>query len=81
MLFNLGLLYEKTSNDRESIAAFQKLADMKDTGGHLGMARILEKQGNHVEAEKKYKEILSIDNIDPATRQLANERLQAIGNR
>lgn len=79
VLFNLGLMYEKTSNDRESIAVFQKLADMKDTGGYLGMARILEKQGNHVEAEKKYKEILSIDNIDPAIKQLANERLQAIG--
>jgi tetratricopeptide (TPR) repeat protein len=81
MLFNLGLLYENTSNYRESLAVFQRLADMKDTGGHLGVARILEKQGNRVEAEKKYKEILPMDNIDPAVRQLANERLQTIGNR
>jgi tetratricopeptide (TPR) repeat protein len=81
VLFNLGLLYEKTSNYKESLAAFQKLTDMKDTGGYLGMARILEKQGNRSEAEKIYKEILSMDNIDPATRQLANERLQVIGNR
>jgi tetratricopeptide (TPR) repeat protein len=81
MLFNLGLLYENTSNYRESLIAFQRLADMKDTGGYLGVARIFEKQGNRVEAEKKYKEILSMDNIDPAVRQLANERLQVIGNR
>jgi Flp pilus assembly protein TadD len=81
VLFNLGLLYEKTANYRESLAAFQRLADMKDTGGHLGVARVLEKQGNRVEAEKRYKEILSMDNVDPATRQLANERLQVISNR
>jgi Flp pilus assembly protein TadD len=81
VLFNLGLLYEKTSNYRESLTAFQKLADMKDTGGYLGVARIHEKQGNRAEAEKIYKEILSIDNIDPATRQLASERLQVISNR
>jgi tetratricopeptide (TPR) repeat protein len=81
VLFNLGLLYEKTSNYKESLAAFQKLADMKDAGGHLGIARVLEKQGNRSEAEKIYKEILSMDNIDSATRQVANERLQVIGNR
>jgi len=81
VLFNLGLLYEKTSNYKESLAAFQRLADMKDAGGYLGMARILEKQGNRSEAEKIYKELLSLDSIDPATRQLANERLQVIGNR
>jgi tetratricopeptide (TPR) repeat protein len=81
VLFNLGLLYEKTSNYRESLAAFQRLTDMKDTGGYLGVARVLEKQGNRVEAEKRYKEILSMDNIDPAIRQLVNERLQIIGNR
>jgi tetratricopeptide (TPR) repeat protein len=81
VLFNLGLLYEKTSSYKESLAAFQRLADMKDAEGYLGMARILEKQGNRSEAEKIYKELLSMDNIDPATRQLANERLQIIGNR
>ena len=81
VLFNLGLLYEKTSNYRESLVAFQRLADMKDTAGYLGVARILEKQGNRVEAEKKYKEILSMDNIDLSAKQLASERLQVIGTR
>jgi tetratricopeptide (TPR) repeat protein len=81
VLFNLGLLYEKTSNYPESLTAFQRLADMQDPGGYLGMARILEKQGNRAEAEKIYKEILSMDNVDPATRQMASERLQAIGSR
>ena len=81
VLFNLGLLYEKTSNYRESLVAFQRLADMKDTAGYLGVARILEKQGNRVEAEKKYKEILSMDNIDLSAKQLAGERLQVIGTR
>jgi predicted Zn-dependent protease len=81
VLFNLGLLYEKASNFQESLTAFQRLADMKEAGGYLGVARILEKQGNRTEAEKIYKEILSIDNIDPTTKQLASERLQVIGNR
>jgi tetratricopeptide (TPR) repeat protein len=80
VLFNLGLLYEKTSNYRESLAAFQRLTDIKDIGGYLGGRRILKKKRNRGEAEKKYREILSIDNVDPAARQLANERLQVIGN-
>jgi predicted Zn-dependent protease len=81
VLFNLGLLYEKTSNYRESLTAFQRLAAMKDAEGYLGMARVLEKQGNRAEAEKTYREILSTESLGPAARQLASERLQVIGNR
>ncbi len=76
VLFNLGLLYEKQANYPESFAIFQRLADMKDPEGYLGTARVLEKQGKRAEAEKIYNNILWMDNIDPAIKQLASERLQ-----
>ena len=81
VLFNLGLLYERISNYEESLAVFRKLAELKDISGNLGLARIAEKQGNVMEAEKNYREILSSNAADPATRKIANERLQAITNR
>ena len=77
ILFNLGLLYEKVAKYDEALPLFRRLADMNDIQGNLGMARIMEKQGNRAEAEKIYKEILRMDNADPATKQLASERLQA----
>lgn len=76
VLFNLGLLYEKVTKYDEALPLFRRLADMNDIQGNLGMARILEKQGKRAEAEKIYKEIIWMDNADPAIKQLANERLQ-----
>jgi tetratricopeptide (TPR) repeat protein len=81
VLFNLGLLYEKLTNFQEALNAFQKLADMKAIEGFVGMARVFEKQGKKPEAEKIYRDILWMDNVDPTTKQFASERLIAMGNR
>lgn len=81
VLLNLALLYEKLPNYQESFTHFQKLSEMKDIQGYLGMARVLEKQGKHFEAERLYRNMLTMDDADPQTRQFANERLLAISNR
>lgn len=81
VLFNLGLLYEKVAKYDEALPLFQRLADMREIQGNLGMARILEKQGKRTEAEKIYKEILRTDNADPVIKQMANERIKMIGDR
>jgi tetratricopeptide (TPR) repeat protein len=81
VLFNLGLLYEKIAKYAEALPLFQRLADMHEIQGNLGMARILEKQGKRTEAEKIYKEILRKDNADPVIKQMANERIKMIGDR
>jgi tetratricopeptide (TPR) repeat protein len=74
-------LYEKLTNFQEALNAFQKLADMKAIEGFVGMARVFEKQGKKPEAEKIYRDILWMDNVDPTTKQFASERLIAMGNR
>jgi Tfp pilus assembly protein PilF len=81
VLLNLALLYERLPNYQESLTHFQKLSEMKDIRGYLGMARVLEKQGKRLEAERVYRNILSMDDADSQTRQFANERLLAISNR
>jgi len=81
VLLNLALLYERLPNYQESFTHFQKLSGMKDIQGYLGMARVLEKQGKRIEAEKVYRNVLSMDDADPQTKQFANERILAISNR
>lgn len=81
VLLNLALLYERLPNYQESLAHFQKLSEMKDIRGNLGMARVLEKEGKRTEAEKIYRNILAMDDADPQTRQFANGRLLAISNK
>lgn len=81
VLLNLALLYERLPNYQESFTHFQKLSEMKDIQGYLGMARVLEKQGKRLEAERIYRNVLSMDDADPQTKQFANERLLAISNR
>jgi tetratricopeptide (TPR) repeat protein len=81
VLLNLALLYEKLPNYQESYAHFQKLSELKDIRGYLGMARVLEKQGKHFEAERIYRSVLAMDDADPSTKQFANGRLLAISNK
>lgn len=81
VLLNLALLYERLPNYQESLAHFQKLSEMKDIRGNLGMARVLEKQGKRAEAARLYRNILTMDDADPQTRQFANERILAIGDK
>lgn len=79
-LLNLGLLYEKRGDNDRAYGYFSKLSEMGNIQGHLGIARIAEKQGRSSDAVRIYREILSMNNIDPRTRKLVNDRLLLLGN-
>jgi len=74
-LFNLGILYEKQKEYDKAYNYYIKIYGMGDLEGHLGLARILERQGRNIEAARFYREILSIDNADPSIKRFANEKL------
>ncbi|BCB97117.1 hypothetical protein JZK55_20390 [Dissulfurispira thermophila] len=74
-LLNLGLLYEKKGDNEKAYAYFSKLSEIGNIQGHLGIARIAEKQGKKSDAVRIYREILSMNNIDTKTRKLVNDRL------
>ncbi len=79
-LLNLGLLYEKRGDNDKAYGYFSKLSEIGNIHGHLGIARIAEKQGRNSDAVRIYREILSMNNIDPKTRKLVNDRLLLLGN-
>jgi tetratricopeptide (TPR) repeat protein len=74
-LFNLGILYEKQKEYDKAYNYYIKIYGIGDLEGHLGVARILERQGRNLEAARFYREILSIDNADPSIKRFANEKL------
>lgn len=78
-LLNLGLLYEKQGDNDKAYGYFFKLSEMGNIQGHLGIARIAEKQGRGSDAVRIYREILSMNNIDPQTRKLVKDRLLLLG--
>jgi len=78
-LLNLAILHEKNGAYDKSYTSFYRLAEAGDIQGYLGLARIAEKKGKKTDAERIYREILSMNNIDPNIKKLAGERLQAIG--
>ena len=77
-LFNLGILYEKQKEYDKAYNYYIKIYGMGDLEGHLGVARILERQGRNIEAARFYREILSIDNADPSIKRFANEKLNQL---
>lgn len=79
MVFNLALLYEKLKDYEKAYMFFSKLSEMEDIRGYLGMARVSEKQGKRSEAEKIYKDILWMNNVDPTIKQQVSERLTQLG--
>jgi len=74
-LLNFGILYEKRGDNDKAYSYFSKLSDIGNIQGYLGIARILEKQGKTSDAVRIYKEIISMNNIDPKIKKLANDRL------
>lgn len=78
-LLNLGILYEKRGDHDKAYSYFSKLSDIGNIQGYLGIARILEKQGKASDAVRIYKEIISMNNIDPKIKKLANDRLIQLG--
>lgn len=74
-LLNLGLLYEKQGAFDNADRHFRKLAEGENIQGYLGLARIAEKQKKVDEAIRLYRMALSVENIDPHTANMVNERL------
>lgn len=79
-LLNLALLKEKTREYDNAYSSYYRLAQLGDIQGYLGLARVAEKKGKKQDAARIYREILSMNNIDPQIKKLADERIQAIGN-
>lgn len=79
-LQNLGILNERRGDNDRAYGYFSKLSDMGDIQGYLGVARIFEKQGRGSDAARIYREILSMNNIDPKIKRLVNDRLIQLGN-
>ena len=79
-LLNLAILHEKTMEYDKAYSDFYKLAQMRDIRGYLGLARVAEKKGKKQDAARIYREILSMNNIDPQIKKLADERLSLLGS-
>ena len=77
-MLNLGVLYERQKEYDKAYNYYIKIYGMGDLEGHLGVARILERQGRNIEAVRFYREILSIDNADPSVKRFANEKLNQL---
>lgn len=80
-MLNLAIVNEKTGEYDKAHAYFYKLAELGDVQGYLGLAREAERNSKYANAASIYREILSMNNVDPKIRKLADERLQAIGDR
>jgi len=78
-LLNIGILYEQRGDNERAYGYFYKLSEMGNIQGYLGIARIWEKQGRTSEAARIYREILSMNNVDPKIKKLANDRLLQLG--
>jgi tetratricopeptide (TPR) repeat protein len=74
-LLNLGLLYEKQGAFDNANRCFRRLAEGEDIQGYLGLARIAEKQKKIDDAVRFYRMALSMENINPHTANMVNERL------
>jgi Flp pilus assembly protein TadD len=77
-LSNLALLCEKNGEYGKSYDLYRRLAAMDDMDGHLGMARVCEKENRAKEAEAIYRNILKRD-PDKRAKKIATDRLVALG--
>lgn len=80
-LINLALIHEKVSEYDKAYPLYYKLAGLGDIRGYFGLARIQEKKGKNQEAARIYREILSMNNIDPALKKSADEKLSQLEQR
>ncbi|MBI3593220.1 MAG: tetratricopeptide repeat protein [Nitrospirae bacterium] len=78
-VLNLAILYERLGDYDKAYKSFYRLSETGDIQGYLGIARISEKKGKTSDAARIYREILSMKDIDPGFRKLANERLLQLG--
>jgi len=75
ILLNLGLIYEKMGALDKAGKYFVSLSETGEVEGHMGLARIAEKQGRTADAVSFYKTAMSFDNAGSQAWNFANERL------
>ncbi|MBI5328942.1 MAG: tetratricopeptide repeat protein [Deltaproteobacteria bacterium] len=77
-IFNTALLYENISNYDNAAEQFRMLYNMGDVDGYLGLGRVAERKGRISDAIKFYKEVLSLNEVDPKIKLFANERIRLL---
>ena len=77
-LFNIAILYEKVEEYDKAYGMYQRLSKMEDYQGYLGLARIAEKQNRISDAIMFYRELMSIEAIDPRIKKMANDRIRIL---
>ena len=77
-IFNIALLYENIGDYDNAGEQFRILYNMGDIQGYLGLGRTAERQGRGSDAIRVYKEVISINDVDPKIKMLANERVRLL---
>ncbi|RJQ37996.1 MAG: hypothetical protein C4550_07260 [Nitrospiraceae bacterium] len=78
-LLNFAILHERRGDSDKAYNFFYKLSQTGNIQGYLGIARIAEKQGKVQDAVKVYREIASMNGIEPETKKFVDERLSHLG--
>jgi tetratricopeptide (TPR) repeat protein len=78
-LLNFAILHERRGDNDKAYSFFYKLSQMGNIQGYLGIARIAEKQGKLQDAVKIYREIMSMNGIEPGIKKFVDERLLHLG--
>lgn len=74
-VFNIALLYEKMDEYGKAGISFERLSQLGDIQGYLGLARIAEREGRISDAIRFYREIMSMADVEPRLKRFVNERL------
>lgn len=74
-VLNAAILYERQGDNDKAYSFLNKLSQMGNIQGYLGIARLAEKQGRIRDALQTYMEIAAMNGIDPGIRRLVDERL------
>lgn len=77
-LFNIAFFYEGQGNYDRAQDYYLRLQRTVDINGYLGLARIKEKLGRTDDAIKIYRDASRIEDLDPETRKLINERIRIL---
>jgi Tfp pilus assembly protein PilF len=80
-LLNLALLFETLKEFADAQRLYEKLAELNDVEGYVGIARLAEKSGRLEDARRIYREMLARGNLDEGTRKLAAERITILEKR
>lgn len=75
---NLGIMQERVGRLEDALATYRKLAAEGDPSGLQGVGRIYERQGKQAEAVAAYRQILSLQGINPSMSKEVRESLNRL---